>query len=564
MGRITARKTILSLVLFTAVCGAVYFISSPDASQSGNLRWYSIVPPLLAIFLAFLTHHVVLSLGIAIVVGGLLCEVPAAPLEPGVWLDGFENVAGIFAATATDRTNLVILSFIPAVFVTIQLVIRSGGFQGILLWLARWIKGRRSAQGATALMGIICFIDDYANAMIVGSMMQPITDRHRVSRQKLAFIVDATSAPIAGLAVISTWIAYEVGLLGDIAEELAIDKNGYAMFFDALAYRFYCWLMIAFVFAHITLGRDFGPMRKAEEPNGSGGDKNEERSDAPKGSPPGDEVGRPMAICAILPLGALLVVHLTGLWFDGDGLGVLREGGSLVSLTYWREVIGAAENSSVMLARAGVVGVVIALLCSTLVASLGPSDIGRCIIKGLRRASIPVVILILAWSLKNCCGELGTGKFLTSLLAGRVSPWLFAPMVFVVASIVSFATGTSYGTMAILLPTAVPVAFALDGDAYGLCTVMSIGAVLDGAIFGDHCSPISDTTIMSSISTSCDLMDHVQTQLPYSLFVAAVALLLAYLPSALGLWPGASLGLGVVAIIAVLALAIRRTRWSAG
>jgi len=564
LGRITARKTILSLVLFTAVCGAVYFISSPDASQPDSLRWYSIVPPLLAIFLAFLTHDVVLSLGIAIVVGGLLCEVPAAPLEPGVWLDGFENVAGIFAATATDRTNLVILSFIPAVFVTIQLVIRSGGFLGILLWLARWIKGRRSAQGATALMGIICFIDDYANAMIVGSMMQPITDRHRVSRQKLAFIVDATSAPIAGLAVISTWIAYEVGLLGDIAEELAIDKNGYAMFFDALGYRFYCWLMIAFVFAHITLGRDFGPMRKAEESNGPGGDKPEKLSNTPKKIYPSDNARRPRAICAILPLAALLIVHLTGLWFDGDGPGLLREGGSLMSLTYWREVIGAAEHSSTMLARAGVVGVVIALLCSTLVASLGPSDIGRCIIKGLRRASIPVVILILAWSLKNCCGELGTGKFLTSLLAGRVSPWLFAPMVFVVASTVSFATGTSYGTMAILLPTAVPVAFALDGNTYGLCTIMSIGAVLDGAIFGDHCSPISDTTIMSSISTSCDLMDHVQTQLPYSLFVAAVALLLAYLPSALGLWPGASLGLGVVAIIAVLALAIRRTRCSAG
>jgi Na+/H+ antiporter NhaC len=153
---------------------------------------------------------------------------------------------------------------------------------------------------------------------------------------------------------------------------------------------------------------------------------------------------------------------------------------------------------------------------------------------------------------------LGTGKFLTSLLAGRVSPWLFAPMVFVVASVVSFATGTSYGTMAILIPTAVPVAFALDGNAYGLCTIMSIGAVLDGSIFGDHCSPISDTTIMSSIASSCDLMEHVQTQLPYSLFVAVVALLFAYLPSALGLWSGASAGLGTLAIVIFLLLGVRR------
>ncbi len=550
----------MSLVIFAAVCGAVYFISSPDARQSDDMLWYSIVPPLLAILLAFLTHHVVLSLGIAIVAGGLLCEVPAAPLDAGAWLDGFGKVAGIFVGTATDRTNLIILSFIPAVFVTIQLVIRSGGFQGILAWLTRWIKGRRSAQGATACMGILCFIDDYANAMIVGSMMQPITDRFGVSRQKLAFIVDATSAPIAGLAVISTWIAYEVGLLGEIAKELAINKNGYAMFFDALAYRFYCWLMIAFVFAHISLGRDFGPMRKAEESFGSGSDDNGKRSSAEKNSSRGYDSGSPMAICAILPLGALLVVHLTGLWLDGDGPAMLRQGGSLMSLTYWRQVISAAENSHVMLARAGVVGLIFALFCSVFLASLRASEIGKCVIKGLRRASIPVVILILAWSLKNCCGELGTGKFLTSLLAGRVSPWLFAPMVFVVASIVSFATGTSYGTMAILLPTAVPVAFALDGDTYGVCTIMSIGAVLDGAIFGDHCSPISDTTIMSSISTSCDLMEHVQTQLPYSLFVAAVALLLAYLPSALGLWPGASLGLGILFMLVVLTLAVRRVQ----
>jgi len=145
---------------------------------------------------------------------------------------------------------------------------------------------------------------------------------------------------------------------------------------------------------------------------------------------------------------------------------------------------------------------------------------------------IPFVILILAWSLKNCCDSLKTGEFLTTILAGRVPPHWFPPAVFLVASVTSFATGTSYGTMAILIPTAIPVAFALDGNTYGLTTMISLGAVLDGAIFGDHCSPISDTTIMSSIASSCDLIDHVRTQLPYSLFVAGLALLFAYLPSA--------------------------------
>jgi Na+/H+ antiporter NhaC len=170
---------------------------------------------------------------------------------------------------------------------------------------------------------------------------------------------------------------------------------------------------------------------------------------------------------------------------------------------------------------------------------------------------IPFVILILAWSLKNCCDSLKTGEFLTAILAGRVSPHLFPPAVFLVASVTSFATGTSYGTMAILIPTAIPVAFALDGDSYGPTTMISLGAVLDGAIFGDHCSPISDTTIMSSIASSCDLIAHVRTQLPYSLFVAGLALLCAYLPSAFGLAPGWSFVLAISVMLCFFAVLAR-------
>jgi len=166
------------------------------------------------------------------------------------------------------------------------------------------------------------------------------------------------------------------------------------------------------------------------------------------------------------------------------------------------------------------------------------SVIMGCFKRGAGRALLPFAILVLAWSLKNCCDKLETGEFLTATLAGRVSPQMFPPILFLVACLTSFATGTSYGTMAILLPTGIPVAFALDGNTYGLTTMISVGAVLDGAIFGDHCSPISDTTIMSSVSSSCDLMEHVRTQLPYGLLVAGLALLFAYLPSSLGLAPG--------------------------
>jgi len=555
--------------------------------------WYSVIPPLLAIVLAFLTRRVLPSLGIAILTGGVLSHVPKDPLTATAWFKGFKTSATHVTATVTDTTHLQILAFIPLIFVMIEILIASGGFRGIIVWLLRWTKGRKSAQAATALMGILCFIDDYTNAIVVGSMMQPITDRFRVSREKLAFIVDATSAPIAGLAVISTWIAYEVGVLEKIGADLTIGRSGYAMFLDALSFRFYCLLMIVFVFVNIIMGRDFGPMKAAQERAQADGPPENlaQRSSSIQYQASNVEKGR--AIKALVPLAGLVLFHLTGLWLDGTTK--LRndmqqwktqsqmpateemppkpvdiETLSPVSWVYWRAVIGNAKHTPLVLACASSFGLVLALVFSQLFGSLRAPVIIQCFKQGVRRAMIPFVILILAWSLQSCCKDLKTGEFLKTILDGRVPPYLFPPILFLVASVTSFATGTSYGTMAILIPVGVEIAFAIDGKAlgltdqgaYGLITMMSVGAVLDGSIFGDHCSPISDTTIMSSIASSCNLIDHVRTQLPYSLFVAAIALLCAYLPSALGLPPAWSLLLAVAIMLALfIAMAhIKKTR----
>jgi len=558
-------KSVVAVIIFGVMCALAARFVPPGGQDPQKAMWYSVVPPVMAILLAFLTHHVLLSLGIAIVAGGLLTQVPQTPLSMEAWIEGFKTVGFYVADTLTDKTNLQILAFLPPIFVMVEIIIASGGFKGIIVWLLKWVKGKKSAQTATALMGILCFIDDYTNAIIVGSMMQPITDRFRVSREKLAFLVDATSAPIAGLAVISTWIAYEVSLLAAVGQELDIEKSGYSMFFDALSFRFYCILMIVFVFVHILTGRDFGPMKAAQERVKAKGPPEKDKAALSEGltdstlSSSAQRTGR--ALNALVPLAGLVLFHLTGLWFDGtsklkedmldwqakslttivDNMPakpVDIESLSPVSWVYWREVIGHTENSPLVLACAALFGLTLALLCARFFGSLRVSVISRCFWQGIKRAMIPFVILILAWSLKNCCNSLKTGEFLTTILAGRVSPYWFPPAVFLVASVTSFATGTSYGTMAILIPTAIPVAFALDGNTYGLTTMISLGAVLDGAIFGDHCSPISDTTIMSSIASSCDLIEHVRTQLPYSLFVAGLALFCAYLPSALGLAPG--------------------------
>ena len=538
----------MAVACFLAICFA------PLCEQNSQAAiWHSLIPPLLAIVLAFLTHHVLASLGFAIVVGGLLTAVPEAPLSAAAWLEGLRRVCVYVIDTAANTTNLQILAFIPPIFVMVEIIIASGGFIGIIVWFLARVKSRKSAQLATAAMGVLCFIDDYASAIIVGSMMQPITDRFRVSREKLAFLVDATSAPISGLAVVSTWIAYEVGLFTDVSQKLGMGKTGYSMFFDALSFRFYCLLMIAFVFMHIITGRDFGPMKAAEDRakgNAKTGDSNTSSSKAVgnSGPPPVVELsGR--AINALLPLGGLILFHITGLWIDGNGPAKISQVGMLFSWVYWREVISSAQHSHIILFCAASFGVTLALLCGRLSGSLRISTLPGCLYRGIKRAAMPSMILILAWSLKNCCDSLGTGEFLIRLLAGRVSPCWFPPILFVVACVTAFATGTSWGTMAILIPTAIPIAFALDGRVYGLTTMISLGAVLDGAIFGDHCSPISDTTIISSTASSCELIQHVRTQLPYSLLVAGLVLVCGYVPSAAGLPARWSLGLAICVLL---------------
>ncbi len=531
------------------------------------------MPPLLAISMAFLTRRVMLSLGAAVVVGGLLMRVPSDPLNPMEWIHGLQAVlAFAFRALVAepgadgsrDWSNLQILGFVPPIFAMVALVSAAGGFKGVMNWLLRWVRGKRSGQLITALMGVFYFIDDYSNIMIVGSAMRPVADRFRISREKLAFLVDATSAPIAGLAIISTWIAFEAGLFESESQKLGLGLSGYSMFFDALRFRFYCFLMIIFVFVNILTRQDFGPMKTAEqraERQEPPADSDTLSAEVDDGSHAGGNYRPPSrAIVALVPLGGLILFHVTGLWWNGGGPELLQKGGALFSWTYWREVISQA-NSLTILDLAALFSLTLALICGWIFAALPSRIAGRCLLQGVQRSLLPCAILLLAWSLKNSCDHLGTGTFLVAMLSGKLVAMWFPAILFLVACLTSFATGTSWGTMSILIPTAIPVAFALDGDSYGLITMISLGAVLDGSIFGDHCSPISDTTIMSSISTSCDLMQHVRTQLPYSVIVAVFAIVCGYIPSAMGapwIW---SIGSATLLMIALF-LILRRLRRS--
>jgi len=536
----TIKKTnFLGPLLFTIV-----ILSLPSvvyaASETTVTNWYSTLPPVVAVIFAFITRKLLLSLGSAIALGSFLFALENS--QGMVLVDTVTQAGGYLYNNITDTWNLKVLTFVVLILSMISVIIVAGGLKGIVQHLNQYIRSRRSAKMMTALCGLIVFIDDYANTMIVGSSMRSITDSYHVSREKLAFIVDATSAPVAGLAIVSTWIGFEVGLFGDVSQSLSLGKDGYSMFFDAFAFRFYCILMLIFVFINIYMGRDFGGMFAAEHRATTTGkllaDDANPQTSASFSLVKTEKNANITALTALIPFATLFIVLIFGLWFDGGGLTHFKESAlTLFQLSAWHDIISHVKNSTTILLISALVGLITAIMLALLMAQVKFPFIFQAIKSGARSSLLPIMILLLAWSLKSVCDDLNTGEYLVDVLTPHLNPLWFPGLIFLVAAITAFGTGTSWGTMSILIPITIPVAYQLDGQTYGIVTMISLGAILDGAIFGDHCSPISDTTIMSSIASNCDHLHHVKTQIPYSLLVAFVALFFGYLPAAMGISP---------------------------
>ncbi|WP_373046005.1 Na+/H+ antiporter NhaC family protein [Vulgatibacter sp.] len=513
------------------------------------IRPWAVLPPLLAIVLTFATGRLVLSLVLSIVVGAGLAVgwnpiafVPHALVDYG------------WKATFSDAFKIWIFVFTTALIGLVSLATRAGGVQGVVDRLARVAKGRRSAQVVAWLMGVAIFFDDYANTILVGSTMRPLTDRMRISREKLAYLVDSTSAPMAGIAVISTWIGYEVGLLGDLAQGLGLGMDGYGMFFAALPFRFYCMFTLIFVGVLVLSGRDFGPMLRAERraletgavlrdgatPLTSAGFKSTE---------PKEGVPR-LAHVAVVPVAVVLAVTVIGLLWDGGGLSAIAASpAALFSFSMWRDAFGGAENSTLVLGVASLTGSAVAFALVLGRRLLPLRDAVLAYGRGMQAMWLAIVILTLAWGIKAVCDDLGTSHFLVAGLRDVIHPAALPLAIFFLAALIAFATGTSWGTMGILIPTAAPLAFHLAGPEM---MFLSLAAVLDGAIFGDHVSPISDTTVMSSIATGSDHLDHVRTQFPYATVTMLVAAVAGYGLNALGYAYAFSWLLGPVALVAVI------------
>ena len=514
--------------------------------------FFTILPPLLAILLALVFRQVLPALFFGVWVGVSMIQ----GLNPWTGLVRLIDTYLVEAMTDTDHVRIIIFSMTLGGMV--GLITRSGGAAGLVEKLSRLAVSRRMSQFSTWLIGLLIFFDDYSNTLMVGNTMRPFTDKMKVSREKLSFIVDSTAAPVASVALISTWIGYELALLSSAIESLGLDESAYWMFLKALPYNFYSWACLLFVLLIVISRRDFGPMLKAEERALKTG-----RVLASGAQPLLDyEMQRlepePSSdhrwYNAILPIAVMSIVLMAGLYRSGSD--AVSAGGTEPTLY---NIIGAADPFQVLLwaAFAGVFSSLALIFAQRL---LTLRQAMEAFLVGFKSLVLAMMILTLARVIQIVCTELETATYLLTVTRRLLSPGLLPSITFLLAAFTSFSTGTSWGTMAILMPLIIPLSYHLpldagmSGQAVELTMLGTIGAILSGSVFGDHCSPISDTTIMSSMSSGADHVDHVRTQLPYSITVGICAVLLGYLPVGLGLvnpW------LSNLLVLALLAAVIR-------
>jgi Na+/H+ antiporter NhaC len=527
----------------------------------------SLLPPVVAILLAVLTRRPLLSLFAGVACGAVLVRLEGgASLGAGL-AAGLLDVPVVYLSERLFAENdLYIVAFVVLMLAMVGNLVRNGGLAGLAQGVRRLAKDARSTQFASWIMGLLVFFDDYANTILVGSTMRPLCDRFRVSREKLAYIVDSTSAPVAGLSIFSTWIAFEVGTFSaQLPAAGLLSTDGYQVFLQTLPFRFYCLLTLVMVGLSTFTGRDFGPMRRAELRARSTGQLVRPGSQ-PMVSKASTELEpaagvEPALWRAAVPLAGFLGTTLLAIAWRGGAFGRGPDDAPLASLQGITEVLyNGSGNYPLMLG--GAVGFALAAL-ATLSAGLGVGELLRSAWNTLRSMGVALGILYLAWMIGGVCGALGTQSYLTALIENSLSPALLPVVLLLLAGVTAFATGSSWSTMGILLPLVVGLSYrlGLELEIGGLGLMfLCIGAVLEGAIFGDHCSPISDTTVLSSIASASDLIDHVRTQLPYGLCVMGISITCGYLPCALLGWsPWISIGLGVAAVVALVTLVGKRT-----
>lgn len=523
-------------ILLTVILAAAFVVplaagSGESAAEGGGFYGtaWALLPPVIAIGLALVTKEVYSSLFVGILMGGLLYS--AYSFE-GTILHVFQD--GI-VSVLSDGYNIGILVFLVILGAMVSLMNKAGGSAAFGRWAAQHIKTRVGAQLATVALGVLIFIDDYFNCLTVGSVMRPVTDKHRISRARLAYLIDATAAPVCIIAPISSWAAAVASYVED--------GNGLTLFIRAIPFNFYAILTIIMMIGMAVMKLEFGPMAAFEERAETTGDlfhgKNPYVGTAAN---QGEKKG--IVPDLVLPVAVLVLSCVIGMIYSGG----FFEGASFVEAF-------SNSDASVGLMLGSVFALAFTILYYCLRKTMTFRETMDCIPDGFRAMVPAILILTFAWSLKAMTDSLGAGEFVAGVVKGSAGAFqAFLPaVVFLIGCFLAFATGTSWGTFGILIPITLNV-FPLT-DPLG---VVCVSACMAGAVCGDHCSPISDTTIMASAGAQCDHVDHVSTQLPYAVVAAGVSFA-AYLVA--GFVPNALIALPIAVVLMIGTLfVIRMTR----
>lgn len=505
--------------------------------------WLSILPPLIAILMALFFKEVFSALFVGLFSGTLIIY---SYKGTSIFIAFFKAIFAIADTyvinSVNDSGHISIIVFSMLIGSMVTLISKNGGMQGIVNILSRYANTARSGQLVTWLLGVLIFFDDYANTLVVGNTMRPVTDRLKISREKLAYIVDSTAAPVASVAMITTWIGIELSYIQSATVQINITESPYSIFLNSLPSRFYPFFTLAFMLFLIYKGREFGPMLKAEKL----ARKNQVKKQDPNIEKPNGDNELEMAAHitpkwynAGIPILIVILGTLAGLLYTGWDASMWAD----TSLGFGKKlanVIGASDSYQALLwSSLSAVLAAVALSIGQKILSL--QETTESLLVGFKTMLTAILILVLAWALADITKDLHTADFISNILISiNIAPQLLPALTFILSALIAFSTGSSWGTMAILYPLILPASWYLSHSA-GLSDAASmnifyivVSAILAGSVLGDHCSPISDTTILSSLASSCNHIEHVRTQLPYALSVGGVSIFIGLIPAAYG------------------------------
>ena len=517
----TVRVTIAAFVAVVIFLAISAFVTTPESVQQS---FWSLIPPIIAIILALVTKEVYSSLFVGILTGSLLYS--GFSFE-GTMTHVFND--GIIASLSKSW-NVGILIFLVILGTIVQLMNRTGGSAAFGNWATRRIQTREGAQLATIGLGVLIFIDDYFNCLTVGSVMRPVTDKYKVSRAKLAYLIDATAAPVCIIAPISSWAAAVSGFVEG--------ENGLALFIRTIPYNYYALLTLAMMIMIVLMHINYGPMAEHEYNATEKGDIYT-TPDRPYADAADESQGRVGIVADMLiPIFSLIICCVIGMIYTGG----------FFSGTNFIDAF-AGSDASVGLVLGSFCAMIITMVYYLIRNSLSFEEMMGCLPDGFKQMVPAILILTLAWTLNGTTASLGAKEFVAGIIANNAARFAsFLPaIIFMIAVGLSFATGTSWGTFGILIPIVVACFQTTDPQLM----IIAMSACMAGSVCGDHCSPISDTTIMSSAGAQCNHINHVSTQMPYALTCAAVSAV-TYVIAGLVRNAAISLLIGLVMLLAVM------------